>query len=130
MTPVQKYQASEKGKAKRKSYYENNKDKFKAYKQANKERAAESAWKSRLKIEYNLTIEQYNSMLTEQSGGCKICLKPDEGRKLAVDHCHSSGKVRGLLCNKCNRAIGLLNDSVDSAERLYIYLKDQDEATV
>lgn len=68
---------------------------------------------------YGLTIEGYERLFAEQGGACAICRKPEVVRQprrvtgaepLAVDHCHRSGKVRGLLCMKCNTAIGKLND--------------------
>ena len=62
--------------------------------------------------EYGITIEQYKEMSEKQNGLCAICHKPEtQERKgikysLAVDHCHRTGKVRGLLCFKCNSAMG------------------------
>lgn len=63
----------------------------------------------RLKFRYNLTVEAYTLMLKEQQGVCKICkqLNPSN-RRLAVDHDHKTGSVRGLLCNRCNTAVGWL----------------------
>lgn len=53
-------------------------------------------------------------MLADQSGGCAICGKMDngDGRFLYVDHCHATGKVRGLLCHNCNSGIGHFRDNV------------------
>jgi hypothetical protein len=66
---------------------------------------------------YGLNAEQYDALNEEQSGLCAICRRPERkhhqnGRlnSLAVDHCHATGKVRGLLCNTCNRGIGLLGE--------------------
>jgi hypothetical protein len=63
--------------------------------------------------------EQYNIKLIEQDGVCAICGKEEEGKtnrgdnkKLAVDHNHKNGQVRGLLCSRCNTAIGLLREDV------------------
>lgn len=58
---------------------------------------------------YGLTIEDYNRMFLEQRGACSICNKKEE--KLCVDHDHKTGKVRGLLCLKCNFGLGFLQDS-------------------
>jgi hypothetical protein len=56
---------------------------------------------------------------------CEICRKTedDNGRRLAVDHCHITGKVRGILCNGCNRGIGYLGDDVERLENAIKYLK-------
>ena len=54
----------------------------------------------------------YNEMLVQQDGVCKICKQKEKHDKLlAVDHDHSTGEVRGLLCNKCNKGIGFFSDS-------------------
>lgn len=80
---------------------------------------------------YGLTLEQYEVMLDEQGGVCAICGQDEPaahgrtGKKflLSVDHCHETGRVRGLLCQKCNRAVGLLGDRVDLLEKAIAYLK-------
>lgn len=68
---------------------------------------------------YGLTVEQYDAMFTAQNGQCAICYSeadPNGKRaasRLHVDHDHISGRVRALLCNNCNRAIGYLKDDPD-----------------
>ena len=78
---------------------------------------------SRLKREYGICSKEYDRLLKAQSGCCGICGQPDSRRALSVDHCHSTGAVRGLLCSKCNRSIGLLGDTVESLEKALKYLK-------
>lgn len=64
-----------------------------------------------LKKLYGLTLDQYDAMLKARDSRCDICGEHEEqDRALAVDHCHTSGKVRGLLCQACNTAIGKLRD--------------------
>lgn len=58
---------------------------------------------------YGLTVEQYDAMVSAQSGRCLIC-NGEPARKLVVDHCHAGGQVRGLLCHGCNVGIGHLRD--------------------
>lgn len=68
---------------------------------------------------YGVTHEWYAKTLERQNFACAICKKPAEQNttrdgkalRLSVDHCHDTGKVRGLLCNNCNRAIGLMSDN-------------------
>lgn len=63
--------------------------------------------KKTLKTKYGISIDDYDSMMAEQGGVCKICRGLDpSGRRLAVDHCHETGRVRGLLCPSCNTALG------------------------
>lgn len=58
-------------------------------------------------------VDTYKEMFEEQGGVCAICKSPENGRyvHLSIDHCHNTSKIRGLLCNNCNRGIGLLKDS-------------------
>ena len=58
-----------------------------------------------------VNYELYMQMFAEQQGTCKICKKPQHGKKLAVDHCHRTGKIRGLLCEKCNQGLGMFKDN-------------------
>lgn len=70
---------------------------------------------SLLKREYGITLEEYNRMLTAQNGKCAICKQSDASKKaLAVDHCHKSGKVRGLLCGSCNVKLGWFENKEDA----------------
>lgn len=76
-----------------------------------------------LKRHYGITIDFYEGMLLAQGGVCKICkTPPSEKRSLCVDHCHTTKKIRGLLCDNCNRAIGLLNDDVEKVKKVVEYL--------
>ena len=78
-----------------------------------------------LKKKYGITSEEYDQMLSEQNYRCYICHKHEDklDRSLAVDHCHKTGKVRGLLCGNCNRFLGQIDDNVNTAERLLEYLQ-------
>lgn len=80
---------------------------------------------SRLRNKYGLTMEQYDFMLHFQQNACAICFRTSDeiGRKLAVDHCHKTGKIRALLCSNCNTAVGLLNENGGTAYRLAMYLQ-------
>ena len=68
-----------------------------------------------LKRKYGITLDDWNNMFDEQKGCCAICTKHQSQMKqrLHVDHCHESGKVRGLLCTQCNTALGLFYDNTD-----------------
>lgn len=77
---------------------------------------------------YGLTLDDYNRMFAEQGGACAVCkTKEPKGRgvtrRFAVDHCHTTGKVRGLLCHHCNAALGMVNDNIEILEKLIDYLK-------
>lgn len=74
---------------------------------------------------YGLTPESYAAIHEGQSGTCAICKSAcPTGRRLSVDHCHSSGRVRGLLCSNCNIGIGNLRDSVEILRSAIAYLEE------
>ena len=79
-----------------------------------------------MKRAYGLGFKEYEEMLFSQNGVCAICSgeppKNQHKTRLNIDHCHSTGKIRGLLCDACNRAIGLLKDSPDLLNKAISYL--------
>ncbi len=86
----------------------------------NIEKRRKNSRKIMLKSKYGLTLEQYENMLNSQGGVCAICSKPETSHSnkkgpvdsLRVDHCHKTGKVRGLLCSECNFGISKFDDSL------------------
>lgn len=93
--------------------------------------------KSRLKTRYGLTPEQYAKMLEDQNGACLICNGNDLNSRqhqkvrqpLVVDHCHTTGKIRGLLCSHCNRALGLFEDKIDLLQKAANYLQSHQDSS-
>lgn len=79
----------------------------------------------KLKCKYGITLDEYNDILESQDYSCAICNTNHKefSRMLAVDHCHTTGNIRGLLCSKCNTAIGLLNDDTDIMSNAILYLE-------
>lgn len=82
-----------------------------------------------LKNEYGLSKKEFDTMKEEQKGKCAICggegflMRAHHWSKLVVDHDHSTGSVRGLLCHNCNRALGLFQDSPENLRRAAEYLE-------
>ena len=75
---------------------------------------------------YGITSQDYLDLLNEQDGKCAICRIASPGGKcknFAVDHCHQSGRIRGLLCRNCNCAIGLLGDDPELVHAALEYLQ-------
>ena len=70
---------------------------------------------------YGLTEETYQTLLTKQDNKCAVCLEQFKNNP-HIDHNHSSGQVRGLLCTNCNRGIGLLKDNPETLQRAATYL--------
>lgn len=111
-----------------KRYYKNREKliaKNKEWKINNKERNALTKYSSNIKTSYNITIDIYNKMFDEQKGRCKICGRHQSEfkKRLSVDHCHETLKVRGLLCSKCNMGIGHFKDNIDLLKSAIEYLK-------
>ena len=76
-----------------------------------------------LKYVYNLTEAAYEQMLKKQGGVCAACKQPPlPGKVLAVDHCHKTGKVRGLLHQQCNTALGMVKEDPAILDGLISYL--------
>lgn len=77
------------------------------------------------KFKYGLSMEDYEVLLKKQIGVCAICNKPcSTGHRLCIDHEHETGGIRGLLCYKCNIAIGHLNDSPALLRKAANYLEN------
>ena len=89
-----------------------------------------------LRYNYGITLEEYNTLLSNQNGKCATCGTTEPGGRksgrgggtnvFVVDHCHDTGKVRGLLCHSCNRAMGLLGDNVSVIESMIKYLEQHE----
>lgn len=79
-----------------------------------------------LKYKFGITLEHYNAMFNAQEGRCKICSRhqTELGKTLAVDHCYITHKVRGLLCDFCNRQLGVYERRPDLFYRFDTYLKE------
>jgi len=113
----------------RKKHKEKYQQKAKEWKTKEPEKYYRTLRNSKLKA-YGITLEEYENMLKYQNGVCKICSKPEtKGRgkdkaTLAVDHCHDTGKVRGLLCSSCNRGLGFFGDSLLLLNKAADYLNE------
>ncbi len=87
--------------------------------------------KNNLKKRFGISLEQYDNMLQSQKNVCAICKNKEtlkstgrfEIKQLSVDHCHSSLKIRGLLCSLCNTSLGGFKDSIELLESAILYLR-------
>lgn len=80
-----------------------------------------------LKRDYGLTREQYESMLRAQNDCCAICavaFASLPSKKTHVDHCHHTGRVRGILCHKCNLGVGMFDDNAENLSKAIAYLNN------
>ncbi len=78
-----------------------------------------------LRRTFGISSEQYDQMLEDQGGRCAICLTDEckSGYAFAVDHCHTTGAIRGLLCRDCNTSLGKFNDDIETLQRAIDYLR-------
>lgn len=84
-------------------------------------RAEKARW-SRIKKEYGLSEDQVQTMLVDQGNACAIC-SADIATGYHIDHCHTTGKVRSLLCSRCNQAIGLLDEDRAKIQKAADYIR-------
>ena len=112
-------------------YYAKNKEKLaaqsRAWRENNPDKSKRSYTNSWLKKKYGITIEQYEEKARQQNYLCAACGEEHKGKTkqttLHLDHCHSSGKLRGMLCYRCNLGLGLLDENISRLKGLIKYLK-------
>lgn len=97
----------------------------KAYQLANKEKNTDYYRRKNLRTKYGITLEQYNRMFNAQNGCCVVCgvHQSEVKHVFHVDHDHLTGKVRGILCFRCNAALGNVGDSVETLKKMIKYLE-------
>lgn len=93
------------------------------YRLVNKDSIAFKKWVGILHRKYRLSLADFEALVLSQSNQCAICGKSFEHTKLVIDHCHKTGRVRGLLCDRCNVGIGRLFDDPIIVERALNYLR-------
>jgi hypothetical protein len=93
------------------------------WRKENPDKASKVAHKNRLKTTYKMFVEDYDRLLEEQDGCCAICKRPEYKIRLSVDHNHDTGKIRGLLCHKCNTSLGLMEENEEAIKGMLEYLK-------
>ena len=116
-----------------KMYYQNNKEK-------DKKRCLENYYKNKdnpdkklkwrenqLKVKYGMTLQDWNDLYKKQDHKCAICGtdEPKGNGLFHVDHCHSTGNIRGLLCHHCNVALGSFKDSKKILKKAILYLEKE-----
>ena len=110
----------------RRNYYAANTELVKARARQHHRENPEMSRNRQLK-KYGLTVADYDAMLEAQGGGCAVCRSTDcrtpKRVRLHVDHCHTTGRVRGLLYSPCNTALGCLKDDSKLARRMATYIE-------
>ena len=124
------YKDKEAEKLCRKRNYHKHKERVAKWCEDNAEQLKYTVRLRHVKSKYNLNPEQYLGKILQQNNKCAICLKEEyivnkngDTRPLCVDHDHATGKVRDLLCNKCNAALGHVNDSIELLAKMISYLE-------
>ena len=126
----EKYNREHKKEAK--EYYKNNYDKIAIVKKKYYREHVKEVRERRIQQDYGMSLIEYEKLFTEQDGVCAICSEKETARQggklkeLSIDHNHKTGKNRGLLCGRCNAAIGFLKESKELLEKAKIYLLKYD----
>lgn len=107
------------------SYYERNKEKYRQYYLENRHTKIKQSNDAKRKRLFGLTPEEYENLKQTQDYQCAICeddLQPKQ--KTHIDHCHRTGKVRGILCENCNRGLGMFKDNTERLAKAIRYLEN------
>lgn len=101
-----------------------------AWYQKNRDHALKTARIRQLKNLYGMTIQEFQAMLKKQKGMCPICQTKITLKNPPVDHCHKTGKARGILCNSCNWGLGHFKDDLTVMASAIKYLRKHGQTTV
>lgn len=118
-------QHKDKNKQRVQNYVKNNPEIVKATKKRFYETNKEHLKDIELMKHYGISLTEYNQMLKEQNCVCAICKNPESSKRklsLSVDHDHKTGKIRGLLCGRCNRGLGYFKDNINFLTHAIKYL--------
>lgn len=119
----------EKIKLRKRLYKQQNREKVnehnRLFRMKNPELQKERDRRGHLRRKFGITLDEYNALLKKQNGVCAICYRPEIGKELSVDHCHKTGRVRGLLCAQCNQAIGMFGESVKVLTNAIEYIEKE-----
>lgn len=118
---------AERVRAKNRAFYAANRDAQIAYHrdQYHNGPGRSRTWASNIRKKYGLTVAEYDRMWAAQAGCCAVCGRAftAQTRRAAVDHCHQTGKIRALLCTRCNTALGAVQDDALTLRALADYLE-------
>lgn len=101
------------------------------YREQNPDKAKRAVRAATIKKKFNITLEQYEELLTQQEYKCAICgcdyqtYKQEKNAEFCIDHNHSTGEVRGLLCSVCNKVLGQLQDNPYILRKAAEYLEQR-----
>ncbi len=104
-------------------YYKKNKGGVLKRKAAYRKANPDKITSIHLKYTYGVTLVEYDEMFESQNGNCAICGLPEINKRLAVDHCHKTGTVRSLLCNRCNTALGMVEENENTLLSMINYIQ-------
>jgi len=110
------------------NWIKNNREQFNKRCRESGQHKKQSKKDQRLIYKYGITAQDYEDMLKNQGGVCAICQEfklYGKQQRMHVDHCHETNKVRGILCQGCNLAIGKFKDNVERMERAINYIKNE-----
>lgn len=99
----------------------------------NREKALVANRRADFSRSFGISIEKYEELLVVQGGKCWVCRQAESAlsnrgkvRRLSIDHCHTTGRIRGLLCYRCNYVLGLIKDDSEILRAMVLYLATAD----
>lgn len=104
----------------------NNSEKLAIYKKSWAEANPDKVMNAKLIWNYGITLDEYKELLSSQGGKCAICQSAPLSKNLCVDHNHDTGKVRGLLCDMCNKGLGHFKDNLELLSKAVKYITKYD----
>jgi hypothetical protein len=109
-----------------KENWKSDSSKLKAYQKAWRDNNPDKSRNRKLKSKYGISSDDYNKMFAEQEGKCKTCGRHQNefNKRLSVDHNHTTKKVRGLLCDDCNIALGKVKENIITLDNLKKYIEN------
>lgn len=110
-------------------WYQDNREKALQYRAEYRKQKADKVRLGKIKSTFGLSASEYATMIDSQDHKCAICGRHENEltRRLAVDHCHNKGKVRGLLCGQCNTGLGQFKDSIEILSKAIAYLENTNQ---
>ena len=122
---------ADKARARAKLWHAKNRDRHLAYMANRRATQPRKVWEAKIKSSFGITARDYSILLLQQNFCCAICGKDQTEfkKRFAVDHCHDTGIVRGLLCANCNKGIGNLQESIAVLQSAINYIKSHEQFT-
>lgn len=113
----------------KKTFHGNDAEKWKEKRKNRRQTKQSKDWyvRYRLQTRFGLTVEEFNEKKKEQNNKCYLCNRKNSKKELCIDHNHNTGKIRKLLCHRCNTTLGLVDENITLLKNMIIYLETEND---